>query len=230
MTVTVVLGASSGIGKAFVEYQKSSDVLVLVSRRQDVLEDVARSVPTETSVISGDVTDVAFVDELFTQVEEEYDGYDNVVHCIGKGGEKRIDTYSYREWKSLFSVNVDTVFSTFQRSRDVLEKRHGSYVCISSMAGLFTFSPWVPYCASKHAVTSFLRGAKAETSVNIGILHPGKIQTPFFDEDQPRWQAIPPRLLVPVMESHIEGLWLKRWLARFSVFGERVKRIVLSVI
>ena len=230
MTVTVVLGASSGIGKAFVEYQESSDVLVLVSRREEVLEELAEHTPVETLVVSGDATNPRFVKDLFSRVEDEYGGYDCVVHYIGKGGEKPVRSYSYDKWKSLFAVNVDTVFTSFQRSRDVLEERDGVFVCISSVAGLFSLPGWTPYCASKHAVTSFLRGVRRETNCTVGILHPAKIQTPFFDKEQPEWQTIPPRLLVPVIDSYIQGLWLKRQLARFSVFSERVKRMVLQVI
>ena len=86
----------------------------------------------------------------------------------------------------IFKVNVSGVFLCTKEAVKRMKKYKikGHIITVSSIAGLFSVPNYSAYCASKHAVTSFMKSIKWELRkyrIKTSTIYPGRINTEFFD-------------------------------------------------
>ena len=83
----IVTGAGRGIGRAVAELLAEAGASVtLTSRSRQELEEVAVAIRRHggiADVVAGDITDDAFVDGLFTDVDRRAGRLDVLVNCAG---------------------------------------------------------------------------------------------------------------------------------------------------
>ena len=63
-------------------------------------------------------------------------------------------------------------------------KTDGHIITVSSIAGLFSAPTYSAYCASKHAVTGFVKSLKWELrkyNIKISTIYPARVNTEFFE-------------------------------------------------
>jgi short-subunit dehydrogenase len=191
----LITGASSGIGKAvaleFAKRDGSKNHLILVARNQAKLEAVAKEVQTlgaSASVILADLGKKADIAKVFTQIEEKNQTLDLVFNNAGLGFVKEARLLSDDEVEQIVDVNVKGMILVGKKAASLMVKQgHGHIIFTSSLAGYTLFPFWSVYCASKWGITAFanvLRQELAPHGIKVTTVHPGPVQTEFFDPNK----------------------------------------------
>lgn len=191
----LITGASSGIGKAvaleFAKRDGSKNHLILVARNQAKLEKVAEEVKAfgaEVSIFITDFGNKESIVKLFTDLEKKFSTLDLVLNNAGLGYVKEAIALSDDEVEKIIDVNVTGMILVAKKAAAMMvEQGHGHIIFTSSLAGYIYLPTWSVYCASKWGITTFanvLRQEVAKYGIKITTVHPGPVQTEFFDPNK----------------------------------------------
>ena len=181
--VAWVTGASSGIGEALARALVAEGWSVILSgRRENALRAVAASVTGDTLVLPFEATN--------------YDELPRVVECAmrWRGG---VGLLVNNAGISQRSLGIDTGFDVYRRLMEVdffaplrltqlvmpqmVERRFGAIVAISSLAGRIGSPLRTGYCAAKHALLGYFEALRAEVETAYGVkvlsVMPGSVRT-----------------------------------------------------
>ena len=102
--------------------------------------------------------------------------------------QKIFQDVSEAEWKNLFAVNVGSVFNCCSCVlKDMISRKSGKIINISSIWGMVGASMEVHYSASKAAVIGFTKALAKElgpSGINVNCVSPGVIDTKMNNFDQ----------------------------------------------
>jgi NADP-dependent 3-hydroxy acid dehydrogenase YdfG len=177
--LVVITGASSGFGLELAkEFAKDGYPLLLLARRVEKME--ALQLPN-TICRKVDVTDKEAFEAAVREAEAQYGQTDLMVNNAGVMMLGDISTQDTKEWKTMLDVNVMGVMNGMQIvMNDMKERKCGTIINVSSIAGVQPFGNHGAYCASKFGVTGLTRVARGEMSpYNVRVLSimPGAVAT-----------------------------------------------------
>lgn len=188
--VVLIIGASSGIGRATAhQLAAAGDRLVLSSRGKAALEDTAeecrRAGATTVLAAAVDVRDARAVTQLVEDVLREHRRIDAVVHAAG--------VVAYGDFLDVPAEIFDAVLATNVHgaanvARAVLpvfrSQRRGSLIIVGSVLGDIAVPGMTSYVVSKYAVKSLGRQLALEhrdlPDVHITVVSPGGVDTPIY--------------------------------------------------
>ncbi|EAQ28977.1 Short-chain dehydrogenase/reductase SDR [Erythrobacter sp. NAP1] len=187
----IITGASSGIGEACAGLMAASGArLVLLARREDRLNEIARRLRSEGAEVETHVCDVAVrsdVDAAIARAIERFERIDILVNNagtitpIGHIGDVDPDL-----WAQAINTNVIGVFNAIRAVLPhMLEQHSGTVINMSSGAVNSALEGWSHYCASKAAarkLTEVGHREYAERGVTFVGLSPGTVATPMMDQ------------------------------------------------
>jgi len=177
--ITLVTGASSGIGKdAAILLQKNGHQVYGAARRTDKMKDLeSHGIKT----LALDITSEESVVECVNSIIAREGRIDVLVNNAGYGSYGAIEDVPLEEARRQFDVNI---FGLARLTQLVLpkmrENNFGKIVNISSMGGkIYTpFGGW--YHATKHALEGWsdcLRLETKEFGIDVVVIEPGGIKT-----------------------------------------------------
>lgn len=180
----VVTGASSGIGKATaIEMARRGANVVLAARRAERLDEVAAECRALGVRAVSVVTDVTSSDDCRRLIETAGD-VDVLVNNAGFAVFGSISEMNPDEVRAMIETNYLGAFHCTQAVLpQMLAKRGGTIVNVSSITGLMGFARMSAYCASKFALTGFTEGLRDEvigSGVRVALVCPGTTDTEFF--------------------------------------------------
>ncbi len=183
--VAVVTGASSGIGHATaLALSKAGAKVAIGARRTDRLAELEGKIRQTGDCFSQklDVTKREECDSFVGGALEKWGSVDILVNNAGLMPLSFVKNLKVDEWDRMVDVNVKGVmYCTAAAVPHMLEGGSGHIVNISSVAGRIVFPAGSVYCATKHAVTAFSEGLRAELSVRKNIrvtcIEPGVVAT-----------------------------------------------------
>lgn len=185
--MALVSGAGRGIGRAIARRLSSAGYRVaLTARNTAELEQTARECSGETLVVPGDITDAAFVDDLFASVEKQWGPVAILVANAGAGVSASVVRTTDEDWQRMLDLNLTAPFRCVRRALPtMIERRHGRIVVIASVASKIG-EPYISaYTASKHGVLGLVRSAATEVArdgVTVNAVCPGYVDTPMTDD------------------------------------------------
>lgn len=185
----LITGGSSGLGAAVVAaVTKESDVPVVLDRVPP-----AAGVDHELVDLADTVATAAAVAEL----SRRSGGIDAVVTAAGIDRCGRLVDVPADEWEQVIRVNLLGTAAVVRAALPDLVDRHGRVVTVASTLGLRALPDASAYCASKFGVVGFTRALATEMSglVDVSLLVPGGMRTPFFDGRDPQYQPDPDAML-----------------------------------
>jgi NADP-dependent 3-hydroxy acid dehydrogenase YdfG len=193
----LVTGAGTGIGReTALMLAEAGATVVLVGRRQHVLDEVAAAVTDAGGTAfthSLHVENADEVGELAEWTREVVGTVDILVNNAGGAGRVGdVRELGEDEWNAVMGVNLTGVYLlTRALLPAMLERGGGSIITISSLAALRpTPLGGAPYGAAKAGVRNFmayLRNTFRDEHIRATCILPGEVDTPVLDS-----RAVPP--------------------------------------
>lgn len=200
----LITGASAGIGQACAQsFAEVGAKLILVARREDRLEQIARSLQQQYSVnilqLALDVRDSAAISAQISALPDGFRNIDILVNNAGLvlGVEKTHETPEL-DIDIMLDTNVKGVLNLIRTVLPgMLANNAGHVINISSIAGHEAYPGGSIYCASKHAVnaiTKSLRMDVVDSDLRVTAISPGLVNTEFslvrFKGDEAKATAV----------------------------------------
>lgn len=187
-----ITGGSSGIGLSLAKrYARAGDNITLIARNQEKLDESVREckacAESDQQSIVGVSLDLSNTENLQAGVDKitrDYGQPDVLILCAGTAGNKTFLQMNCAEFDSMMAINF-TASREMARCvlPDMLERNRGQIVFISSMSGLMGVYGYSAYCASKYAVTGFVKALQQElygTGVSANLICPSEVATPMI--------------------------------------------------
>ena len=180
----LVTGGSSGIGRACALALAGEGASVaLAGRRRARLDEAAAKVRAKgghTLVLEGDVRDEAICTAWAAACDQAFGGLDGLVNAAGVIGNGAIDTTPAAEWDRVMDSNARSLYLMTRAAAELLKKKKGSVVNMSSVASNRPYAGLAAYCVSKAAVDMITRCAAldfAPHGVRVNAVNPGVVVT-----------------------------------------------------
>lgn len=180
-----VTGASSGIGAAVVRQALAEGWRVSgCARRQLPLQALAKEAPQADFLpLFADVTDAASLDQALAAAYQAHGAVDVLIANAGHGMDGELTRLSAEDLAEVANCNLLGVHRTLQASLPFLAPQ-ARFLVVSSIVAFLTVPRMAAYCASKHALESWVRAARmelAQRGIRVCSCCPGTVDTPFFE-------------------------------------------------
>ena len=180
--VVWITGASSGIGQALAfAMAKEGAKLVLSSRREQELKNVAEKCASDVLILPLDLSNSSNFKDLTQQVLEHFGSIDVLINNGGISQRSEAAQTSLEVDRKLMEVNY---FGAAALTKAVLpimqQQKSGHLVAISSLSGKFGFFLRSAYSASKFALVGFyesLRLEEEKNNIKVSLVFPGFVHT-----------------------------------------------------
>ena len=186
----LITGASAGIGREFARQLAGccARLLILVARREQELgelrDELRQHYPNLTVCIhTTDLADHAQLKELMAWLEGEKVDVDLLINNAGLGDLGPFATSDPVRNEQMMFVNMAALTSlTRHLLPEMIGRKHGGILNVSSSAGFLPIPGFAVYAATKAYVTSFSEALRSElrgTGISVCTLCPGPIHTEF---------------------------------------------------
>ncbi|MGI6152357.1 MAG: elongation factor P 5-aminopentanone reductase [Christensenellaceae bacterium] len=186
MKTVLVTGASRGIGKAAVKLFVSKGYNVIINYHKSEaeakkLEAMCNREFPRTLAVRADVSDPGQVAQMFEAAKAQFGRVGILVNNAGISYQALFADTTHAQWQHIFDVNVTGMFNCCKCALpDMIERKSGNIINISSMWGQTGASMEVAYSASKSAVIGFTKALAKEmgpSNIRVNCVAPGTIET-----------------------------------------------------
>ena len=178
----IVIGATSGIGKAlFEKYVKEENRLGIIGRRTQLLDELKHQYPSKTHTATADITKQDEVEQAISSLQKELGSIGLAIVCSGIGDLN--PSLDYNVERPTIDTNVigwtfvvDMLYNRFE------QQGHGHLVAITSAGGL-RGEPIAPaYSATKAYQINYMealrkKAYKAGGKITVTDVRPGLVDT-----------------------------------------------------
>ena len=189
--VAIITGSTSGMGVTEAEvFAKEGAKVVVVGRNTTAAKEVVDRIKSnkgEVLFIKTDITELEDLQNLYDKAMEAYGRIDILVNNAGV-----FDKYtplletSDEYWDLIYNTNLKAMFRLCKLVLpQMIERKSGVIINISSIAGLVANKGGAAYTSSKHAVvglTKHLSSAYAKEGIKVNAICPGTIVTPLIKD------------------------------------------------
>jgi uncharacterized protein len=196
MPVALVTGASTGIGAATAARlaREPGTELILVARREQLLRELAESLPCRATHLAVDLTDADAPERVRAHVEASHDGLHLLVNNAGAAWRGGFAETGYANVQRHMQLNFDAVVRLTEALLPSLRASAPSAIVnVASIAGRVARARTGAYSASKFALIGWSDALYAEEKphgVHVGVVLPGFVRTEGFPATELRQKAI----------------------------------------
>jgi meso-butanediol dehydrogenase / (S,S)-butanediol dehydrogenase / diacetyl reductase len=182
--VAVITGAGSGIGLAIARVLRREGAEVVLT---DIAAERVSAVAQELNgtALEHDVTSWDSCERMVASVLDAKGRIDVLVNNAGVSRSVPFAELDEAEWDRVNDVNAKGVFLTTRAVvPEMVTRRSGSIISISSMVGKEAIPLFVHYSASKFAVIGLTQGLAKEMApygIRVNAVCPGVVRTPLWD-------------------------------------------------
>ena len=192
--VAIVTGCSTGLGVQMAKALASQGAnIVVVARRQNLIEQVAKEITdefwVETLPVVCDITDTQAVEAMVDAALKKFGRIDILSNNAGTGAVAPAEDITDEQFDNEMQIDL---FGSFRVARSVAKKamipaKYGRIINISSMYGLVgnKVAGSAPYHAAKGGVVNLTRALAAEWgkyNITVNSICPGYFYTPLTQE------------------------------------------------
>lgn len=191
MTVAIVTGAGSGIGRAIAQRLAADGYKVLVN---DFRTEAAEAVAAEIGGVAcgGDVSNEADVAAMVARAEAELGPVTHLVNNAGHVHQGRFTDLTVGDFDKMIAVHLrGTFLCTHAVLTGMLARGQGGVVNVASQLGQIGGIELVHYSAAKAGIIGLTKALAREVSaqgVRVNAVAPGPINTPLVRSLSEDWQ------------------------------------------
>lgn len=190
-------GASTGIGNAIAReldaHYKGEAVFSLVSRKKDLLDELAKTLKGRSQVYAADLSEPSVAEMTLDRATKDLGPVDIL---INNAGMQHIDHYTAiknEDAEQMLKLNYTTPVRLMRKTLPGMAERNtGSIVNIASLGGI-TPTPYMSeYCATKAALgalTVALAGEYKDSKIHFLGVYPGPVETPMAEKAHGRFSG-----------------------------------------
>ncbi|HYZ93615.1 MAG TPA: SDR family oxidoreductase [Actinomycetota bacterium] len=186
MTVSVITGSSTGIGRSTAARLARDGHTVVATMRNPADSDL----PDDIDIRALDVTDGEAVEQVFKSILSDYGAVDVLVNNAGIGGGPSVEDADIDQFVRTIETNyLGAIRCTKAVLPSMRERRSGCIVAVTSQGGRISAPLMTPYCGSKFALEAAMEGLAVEVAthgIRVAIIEPGAIITPIWGKVEPR--------------------------------------------
>jgi NAD(P)-dependent dehydrogenase (short-subunit alcohol dehydrogenase family) len=183
--IAVVIGATSGIGKAIaLGLADAGADVVPTGRRKNLIESVARDVQQRgrrSHVVTTDVTSTSSINDLARVVIDKFGQVDILVNAAGITVRRPTVEVPDAEWAAILDTNLNGIMRACRAfGPHMIERRYGRVINIGSLTSLVALQEVAAYGASKAAVAALTKSLAVEWgpyNVCVNAILPGVFRT-----------------------------------------------------
>ena len=209
----MVTGASTGIGEATAIRlaREPGTELVLVARREELLRELAESLPCRATYLAADLTDADAPQRVHAHLEAEHGGRLNLlVNNAGAAWRASFEGGGHENVRRHMELNFDAVVRLTEALLPLLRSSTPSAIVnVASTAGRVARARTGAYSASKFALIGWTDSLHAEEKphgVHVGMVLPGFVRTEGFPATELREKALT-RWIVSKPEKVAEAIF-----------------------
>ncbi|MDO8882104.1 MAG: SDR family oxidoreductase [Pseudotabrizicola sp.] len=193
MSVAIVTGAGSGIGRAIAERLVADGYKVLVNDfRAEAAAEVAAGLGASAHGIGGDVSDESDVAAMVAAAETAFGPVTHLVNNAGHVHQGRFLDLTVADFDRMIAVHLRGSFlCTHAVLRGMLDRGAGVIVNVASQLGQIGGVELVHYSAAKAGIIGLTKALAREVSaqgVRVNAVAPGPINTPLVRSLSEDWQ------------------------------------------
>ncbi|MFZ4582775.1 MAG: SDR family NAD(P)-dependent oxidoreductase [Paludibacter sp.] len=189
MKTAFITGITSGFGKAFAyRLAKLNYNIVVTGRRHERLEQIASDISSlfdvKVHTLCFDVRDNEACKASIASLPAEFRNIDLLVNNAGlAAGASPFNDSDLADYERMIDTNVKgLLYVTKLIVPQMIERKSGHIVNISSIAGIEVYPNGSVYCASKHAVNAITKGLRLDLvkyGIKVSSISPGMVETEF---------------------------------------------------
>jgi short-subunit dehydrogenase len=189
--VALITGGASGIGKQLAADLLATGAQVIIvsldpDRLAQAIEDLS-GISQKIHSIHCDIGDWESVMQMQEQVLASYGCPDVIINNAGFATYRTFADSDIEEIERLVSVNLlGAMRCTRAFLPCMIARGTGAIVNMASIAGRLVLTPNGTYCAAKHALVAWsetLRYELAHLNIQVNVICPGRVETPFFEHE-----------------------------------------------
>ncbi len=186
--VVLITGGSKGLGLALARrFAAEGCRLAICARHREELHSAKRELEQRGAQVLAttcDVSDESQVKQMIAEVEEHYGRIDILVNNAGQIQIGPVTAMTVDDFDSAMKVMFwGVVFPTLALIPNMVKRKSGKIVTITSFGGKVSVPHMVPYTCAKFAATGFSEGLRAELGpegVQVTTVAPGLLRTGSF--------------------------------------------------
>lgn len=185
--VALVTGGNAGIGEAIAKvFAREGAAVLITGRRKEELDRVVREIVQQrgqAAAVAGSVTDETHARAAVAQAVRQFGALDILINNAGVGEfGRRIHELDDDTWARVLDVNLTGVVRMTRAAVvEMLKRRRGSIVNISSIASVVGIPQLPAYAASKGGLDALTRSIAidyASDGIRCNVVNPGLVATP----------------------------------------------------
>lgn len=177
MKIALVTGASRGIGEAIARALARDGFRVVINCAHSTDRAAALAEELGGIAFTADVSDMEQVSRMY----DEIGGIDVLVCNAGISEYGLFSDTTPEAWRKVFAVNTDGAYNCIQCALpDMIRKKSGSIITVSSVWGVHGASCEAAYSSSKAALIGLTKALAKElgpSGIRVNCIAPGVIET-----------------------------------------------------
>jgi NADP-dependent 3-hydroxy acid dehydrogenase YdfG len=187
MTIALITGASSGIGRATAEIFAQNKInLIICGRRLEKLEEFKKAYShlVEIDILSFDVCSYSETEKAFATLKNKIENIDILINNAGGAhGLGPFDQANITDMDQMIDTNIKGLIYVSRIISPLMVKRkQGTIINVSSIAGKESYPNGNVYSATKHAVDALTKGMRFDLNphgIKVASINPGMVETEF---------------------------------------------------
>ena len=209
--VAVVMGATSGIGRATALLMaKQGARVVVAARRQEALDELVEEIERaggQAIAVAADVTVYAQIENVAQIAVEKWGRIDTWIHTAAAAMYARFEDTSPEEYKRVIEVTQIGAAWGAMVALPHLKNSGGALIQVSSVEALVGIPFQAAYGSAKHGMKAYLDVLRIELDhdevpVSVTNIMPSGINTPFFTNARTKI-GVKPVAVPPMYQPHI---------------------------
>ena len=216
----VIIGATSGIGKAlFEKYANENNRIGIIGRRAHLLDELYQKYPSKTIPTKADITNLEEIEQAINALHKEMEYIDLAIVCSGTGDINATLDYSIE--RPAIDTNIVGWTFVIDMLYHILEHQgHGHLVAITSAGGLRGEAMAPAYSATKAYQINYMEALRKKAFKNGGHImvtdiRPGLVDTSMAKGEGLFWvmpvEKVTSQIISAIRKKKSQAYVTKRW-------------------